>query len=125
MQAIKNSLSLPVKKMQALHEGKGTVLDQQVFSPADFTDLAEGVSAWDFIVRLEMPPSSSIGEHRHGANEEIYIIQQGQGLMQLEGKSYKVVAGDIIVNRAFGEHGLMNNSPQPLVLLVLQASLKP
>ena len=77
----------------------------------------------DFIDRLVVPPRSTVGRHRHGNNEEIYIVLAGQGTMTLEGTPVVVKTGDMILNPAFGEHGLVNDSDSNIDLLIIQIGL--
>jgi len=71
-----------------------------------------------------MPPNSSMGLHKHGDEEEMYIMLKGQGMMTIDGKQKLVREGDMILNRPFGEHSLLNNSDNEIVLLIIQASNK-
>jgi len=48
----------------------------------------------------------------------------GEGSMIIEGESKRVVTGDMIVNKRFGTHGLLNDSVEDIELLIIQASLK-
>jgi len=100
------------------HGGEGTIEIQKVFRREDL----KGV--WDFALRVIMPPNSSMGLHRHTDEEEMYIMLKGQGIMTIDGKKQPVVEGDMILNRPFGEHGLLNNSDKELELLIIQASNK-
>lgn len=100
------------------HDGEGSIEIYRAFRRKDFD------GAWDFAIRVVMPPGSSMGEHSHGNDEEMYIILQGEGTMTIEGKEQHVSAGDMIVNKAFGTHGLVNTSEQDIELLIIQASLK-
>lgn len=45
-------------------------------------------------------------------------------LMTIEGKETQVSSGDMIVNKRFGTHGLVNTSSHDIELLIIQASLK-
>lgn len=65
-----------------------------------------------------------MGEHSHGDDEEMYIVLKGQGTMTIEGEEQKVVAGDMVVNKRFGTHGLVNTSNSEIELLIIQASIK-
>ncbi|MCJ8326805.1 MAG: cupin domain-containing protein [Campylobacterales bacterium] len=100
------------------HGGKGTIEIQKMFRREDFK------GAWDFALRVSMPPNSSMGLHEHGEDEEMYIILNGNGLMTIEGESCRVKKGDMILNKPNGTHGLLNDSSQELELLIIQASLK-
>ncbi|MEU5273565.1 cupin domain-containing protein [Streptomyces hygroscopicus] len=100
------------------HGGLGTILAHRAFARrpggrgAEFVDLAV------------LPPGTSIGRHRHGADRETYIVLDGSGLMFLEGERFRVGAGDVIVNRPFGEHGLVNDGERELRLLVFEESVR-
>ena len=100
------------------HGGEGVIEIQKMFKREDFS------GAWDFALRVVMPPNSSMGLHQHGNDEEMYIILSGEGLMTIEGKEQRVAKGDMILNQPFGNHGLLNDSKQDIELLIIQASNK-
>lgn len=77
-------------------------------------------SSCNFIDFSIIPVNSSIPTHRHGANdEEIYIIFSGQGEMILDDKKINVCAGDLVINKPNGLHGLTNIGNEPLKLIVI------
>ncbi len=78
----------------------------------------------DFIDRVVIPPKSTIGYHKHGNNEEMYIVLSGEGMMTINGEPVTVKMGDMILNRAFGEHGLVNSSDTNIDLLVFQIDIE-
>lgn len=96
------------------HGGLGTILAHRAFARqpggrgAEFVDLAV------------LPPGTSIGRHRHGADRETYIVLDGSGLMYRDGEEFRVGTGDVVVNRPFGEHGLLNDGDEGLRLLVFE-----
>jgi mannose-6-phosphate isomerase-like protein (cupin superfamily) len=96
------------------HDGDGEIL----------TSRAEKVStigAANFLDLTILPPGTSIGVHTHGpADEEIYIIVSGEGMMRLEDEEFVVVPGDVIVNRRRGTHGLANTGTEPIRLVVVE-----
>jgi mannose-6-phosphate isomerase-like protein (cupin superfamily) len=56
-----------------------------------------------------VPVNADIGIHTHALdNEEMYIIVSGAGRIHLDGREFEVGAGDGIVNRPSGTHGLVN-----------------
>ena len=110
------------KKMQRednCHDGIGYVNGFRPFNKA--TSNNYGV---DFIDIVTIPPNSTIGNHRHGDNEETYIILKGNGRMRFEDQDIDVKEGDILPNKPFGEHGLVNNSKEDILLLVFEISKK-
>ncbi|GGA66772.1 hypothetical protein GCM10011369_05440 [Neiella marina] len=114
---VRNIYQQPAETLTALHQGEGQCQQQVIFRAEDFA------GSWDFVIRLVMPPQSSIGEHRHDDNKELYLILSGQGCVVVNGEQRDVFAGDVVVNPPFGSHGLVNDSDEPLELLVLQASV--
>jgi mannose-6-phosphate isomerase-like protein (cupin superfamily) len=68
-----------------------------------------------------VPPGGEIGLHTHALdNEEIYIIMSGSARMNIDGKNITAVAGDIIINKPGGTHGLVNPGPETVQLVVLE-----
>jgi mannose-6-phosphate isomerase-like protein (cupin superfamily) len=99
---------------QSVHGGKGLAKNVRVFHNEDF------VTPLKFINYLEMEPGSSIGIHRHGNNEEVYVILAGQGLMTVNNETQEVKEGDIIVNKPGWEHGLENTANELLKVFVFE-----
>jgi mannose-6-phosphate isomerase-like protein (cupin superfamily) len=113
---IKNFLQVPKKQITS-HDGVGKVDLYQLWDAPDFN------SNIDFFRRYVIPSKSSIGYHKHGNNEELYIILKGRGTMTIGQKEITVEKGDIIKNPPFGWHGLVNDSEENLDLLVFQVSI--
>jgi mannose-6-phosphate isomerase-like protein (cupin superfamily) len=83
-------------------------------------DRARG-SAANFIDASIVPVGADIGIHSHQFdNEEIYIVLSGCGLMHIDGQEFEVTAGDVIVNRPGGTHGLKNIGNVDLRLIVVE-----
>lgn len=100
------------------HGGPGTCQIARLFQ----TEKLAGT--WHFIEYLIVPPGVTIGRHRHGANEEIYFIIEGQAKMTINNQEYLVKPGDFIVNHPEWEHGLHNESQEEVKLLVIEVDLK-
>jgi mannose-6-phosphate isomerase-like protein (cupin superfamily) len=77
----------------------------------------------DFMDRVVIPPKSSVGYHQHGNNEEMYIVLEGRGTMTIDDEVVVVKKGDMILNPAYGEHGLTNDSDSNIDLLAIQIGL--
>jgi mannose-6-phosphate isomerase-like protein (cupin superfamily) len=69
-----------------------------------------------------LPPGSSIGVHAHDHDEEYYFVVSGRGTMILDGAHVPVSAGDITAVYPGGAHGLINDSPEDLRVLVLSVA---
>lgn len=58
--------------------------------------------------QLEIPPGSGIGLHEHKDEDEIFIIQQGKGVVFDEGREVEVQAGDSILTTSGSSHSIRN-----------------
>jgi mannose-6-phosphate isomerase-like protein (cupin superfamily) len=75
----------------------------------------------NFLDCTVIPPGAEIGVHTHADdNQEFYIIVRGKGCMYLDGESFEVVAGDVVINRPGGTHGLRNTGQDDMALVVLE-----
>lgn len=97
------------------HEGVGQI---------DFSRIVESgalVGGVNFIDHAVLPPGASIGRHRHGdAEEELYLVLTGEGLMFRDGEVFTVRRGDLIRNLPGGTHGLQNVGDVPLEIFVIE-----
>jgi mannose-6-phosphate isomerase-like protein (cupin superfamily) len=65
---------------------------------------------------LVLPPGASIGLHDHTEEDEIYLIQKGQGLMTDNGKEFPVEPGDAILTGQGASHSIKNTGAEDLVV---------
>lgn len=114
---IKNFLTTKKQRQESSHGGTGAVDLYEIWGNSDFK------SDVDFFDRVVVPPGSTVGFHRHGKNEEMYIVLEGTGLMKIESKEISISKGDMILNPVGGRHGLVNNSSENIDLLVVQISI--
>lgn len=120
---IKNFLTIATEDRANSHDGTGPYRLAEIWGKQDFR------SNVDFLDRMIVPPGSTVGFHRHGENEEMYIILSGSGEMNLAGpddaaaEPRRVGPGDMILNPPHGAHGLVNDGTEELDILVLQIGL--
>ena len=114
MEQIKNFKTTALGTFPHCHGGEGVLDFTELFTGDEFTADVR------FFHHTVLPPHTSIGLHKHGNDQEFYIVLSGAGIMHLDGKSYPVTAGDVIVNRPFGEHGIENPNEEKLELLVFE-----
>lgn len=86
------------------HNGTGLVNITGIYNEKDFN------TPLRFVHFTVLPPGASIGLHAHGNDEEIYVILEGNGVMELDGQKVPVSAGDTALNKPFGTHALYNTS---------------
>ena len=105
----KENDSTEVRRVEAIHEGRGAIQVRSFFEGK--SRLGTRFHVW------ELEPGTSEGTHTHeeeGALEEIYYFLQGQGRMWIGGDPVAVSAGDAILVPAGVPHGFENNGTSPL-----------
>jgi quercetin dioxygenase-like cupin family protein len=104
-----------LSKVTADHGGEGDLLVHRAFT-------RDGRAAVEFIDLVVVPPGASIGRHRHGDDEETYVILRGEARMYWMGAAHDVSTGDVVVNPPSGEHALANESDDDVHLLVFEVT---
>lgn len=66
-------------------------------------------------------PGQAQKPHTHEAQDKIYYVVRGAGHFFLAGKEETIGEGEALVAPAGVEHGLVNDGPHPLVVLVVVA----
>ena len=97
------------------HNGNGPIYFSRIatISP-DF--------AFNFLDFVKVPVSATIGKHTHAKdNQEIYIVISGEGEMIVNGQTWQVTTGDVIVNPIGGTHQLSNTGDKELHIVVIEA----
>ena len=99
---------------QDVAKGKGTL-----FGKFSFTrDMPPAEAAIKEIGWMTLQKGASIGLHKHGVNEDAYIIISGEGIFtDGTGKETIVRAGTITIARPGQSHALRNEKDEPLVFL--------
>ncbi len=62
-------------------------------------------------------PGSAIGYHLQ-KEDEIYYVLSGRGMMNVDGQSFEVTAGDAVLTRPGSSHGLNQVGSEDLVILI-------
>lgn len=107
-----------IQWVEKAHDGKGKLGFRRIYSHDSF------LTNWGFIDHCVLPPGTSIGYHRHDTIEECYMVIKGKGRATMDGKTFDAQAGDFLLNRLHGEHGIYNNSQEDLVLINMCVSLE-
>ena len=69
--------------------------------------------------RLRLPPGSSIGHHVHDAEEEVFYILAGSGIVTENGVATGVGPGDAVLTGGGAGHALENSGGEPLELMAV------
>ncbi len=76
-----------------------------------------------FVDLTVIPPGVSVGTHTHGPDdEEIYVVIDGTGTVELDGRVTEVGSGDVIINPPGGTHGLVATGQVPLRMVVVDVA---
>jgi mannose-6-phosphate isomerase-like protein (cupin superfamily) len=85
--------------------------------------LLDGVpgSAFKYVRDLILCPGSSIGEHLHSGDEEIYFVIPGTGIMVVDGEERAIGPGSAVLTRSGSHRGLRNESAEDLRIVAVCA----
>ena len=86
-----------------------------------------GARKLGYNVTIVPPGKKAWPYHRHHANEEMFFILEGEGLLRLDGEEFSVRVGDFIATPAGPKHAhqLINNSQSPLKFLAVSTMEQP
>lgn len=110
---IHNFLELELEDV-VIHEGKGLCRHSTVFAEEEMDAPVR------FINYTVIPPAASFGDHKHGNDNEFYVILSGEGVYRQDGEETRVKKGDIIMNAPFGTHGIENTGEVDMEVLVFE-----
>ena len=93
--------------------GKGSVTIRHFFKQGEIKAKCRLCS------RLILPPGASIGPHKHEAEDELYIIERGVGILDDGCNKIKVEPGDAILTGNGECHSISNAGNEPLELIAV------
>jgi len=97
------------KQEPGTHNGGGVTIGHTFFGKAEDLKLV-------FKKRI-LKPGSAIGYHLQ-KEDEIYYVLDGEGEMQMNGKSFKVKGGDAVLTRPGSSHGLKVIGDKDLTIII-------
>jgi mannose-6-phosphate isomerase-like protein (cupin superfamily) len=101
---------LQTELRERMRGGQGTVKLEHWFKPEAFGAKIR------LCARMTIEPGGSIGSHTHEAEDELYLVLSGSGLIQERGEWVPIRAGDAILTGKGGSHGVENTGAEPLVI---------
>lgn len=78
----------------------------------------------EFVSLVTLDPAASIGEHLHPAEEELYLVLEGQGEALLDGERFAVGPRDAFLCKAGHTHGLHNTGAEALTFLAVLVKVR-
>lgn len=118
------------KKYSSAHLGAFEQLSQYQFSHDALPFKVEGKVFLNRLMNLtsaevslnRLPPNSGMPFcHRHQKNEEIYVFVRGKGEFQVDGESFPVEEGSVVVVSPEGSRCWRSGPDEPLHFIVIQA----
>jgi mannose-6-phosphate isomerase-like protein (cupin superfamily) len=99
-----------IETREKMRDGTGEVTVRHYLKPEEIKARTR------LCAELILPPGASIGPHDHVDEDEIYLIQKGQGLMTDGGKEFPVAAGDAILTGQGASHSIKNTGAEDLIV---------
>ena len=67
----------------------------------------------------ELQPNSSVGEHTHKGDFEIYVILEGTAVVRDNGVEQELHEGDVMLCRDGDSHSMENRTDKPIKFLAI------
>ena len=103
--------AIPGQRDTASHGGEGDYFVRTLL------DNVPG-SVFKYVRDLTLDEGSSIGEHPHTGDDEIYFFIAGTGLMTVDGKACEVGPGSVVLTLSGSRHALRNTGAGELRIFV-------
>jgi len=95
------------------------VKEHAKFSPDKMAKIALATTERAQLDLYCVAPGQSQTPHRHDDQDKLYYVLEGGGRFTLGDREERLVGGEALVARAGVEHGLVNDSAEPLLVLVV------
>jgi mannose-6-phosphate isomerase-like protein (cupin superfamily) len=110
---VKSATVMEREVRERMRGGTGAVEIRHVFRAEELGGAAR------LFARLTLPPGASIGHHVHEAEEEVFYVLAGRGVVTEDGVASAVGPGDAVLTGGGGGHALENRGPEPLELIAV------
>jgi mannose-6-phosphate isomerase-like protein (cupin superfamily) len=107
---IKKKNDQTIEKREKMRGGAGTVTVRHYLKPEEIKARTR------LCAELILPPGTSIGLHDHTDEDEIYLIQKGQGFMTDNGGEFPIAPGDAILTGQGASHSIKNTGADDLIV---------
>jgi mannose-6-phosphate isomerase-like protein (cupin superfamily) len=102
-----------VEVRKGMRGGPGEVTVRQYFKPDQMKAKCRLCGL------LTIPPGAGIGLHQHTAEDEVYIILKGSGLLDEGGVKSRVSAGDAVLTGSGQSHAVTNDGSEPMEIVAV------
>lgn len=73
------------------------------------------------VVVMTIPPAGDIGEEVHPDTDQVFLLVDGRGEVQVDGRSSEIGPNDLVLVPAGSRHNVLNRSDVPLRLVTIYA----
>lgn len=121
---LKQSEATDCIELQQVHDGDGVIKRRKIFMKSSHLPVI--IEIW------EMDVGVSEGNHTHPDGdsapfdsgvpfpiEEIYYINEGSGVMNVDGEEIKITAGDAVMVPPGSDHGIYNTGNNPMKFTII------
>ena len=95
--------------------------DKIQFQPEKLSKIVLGLTGHFQLDLYCVAPGQAQKAHTHDAQDKVYYVLKGAGRFSLSAKEEKLGEGEALIAPAGVEHGLVNDGPDALVILVVVA----
>lgn len=93
--------------------------DHARFSPERMAKITLGATARVHLDLYALEPGQAQKVHTHDDQDKVYVVLEGRGRITVGATEETLEPGEAIVAAAGSPHGVVNDSPERLLLLVL------
>lgn len=98
---------------------KITIRDHARFQADKMAKIALGATGRALLDLYCVAPGQAQKAHTHGDQDKIYVVLEGRGRISVGGDEDTFAPGEAVIAPAGVEHGLVNDGPAPLLVLVV------
>jgi mannose-6-phosphate isomerase-like protein (cupin superfamily) len=98
---------------------KIVIRDHVRFQPDKMAKIALGATARALLDLYCVAPGQAQKAHTHGDQDKIYVVLEGRGRISVGGSEERFGPEEAVIVPAGVEHGLVNDGPADLLVLVV------
>jgi mannose-6-phosphate isomerase-like protein (cupin superfamily) len=110
--------TIPGEYVTKYHGGKGSLFRRTLLNNVPN-------SVFKYVRDIVVPTGATIAEHTHTGDEEIYFVISGNGIMVVDGEECVLGPGSATLTLSGSTHGIRNEAPEELRILVTCAKVLP
>ena len=110
---LKKEEDMLIEQRENMRGGNGIINFQHIFRQDEMQAKCR------LCAKITVPVGASIGVHQHNDEDEIFVIQKGQGICDDGENRKKFVAGDAILTVHGGKHSIENTGDEDIQFIAI------